>query len=82
VPVMPSYPTGRHVVDICVRDGPGDVAIECEVHPDGPDEHIDRHLSLLRAGWQPHEAFPSRWSERRGELVVELLRQIKGRDRT
>jgi hypothetical protein len=22
---MPSYPTGRHVVDICVRDGPGDV---------------------------------------------------------
>lgn len=82
VAVMPSYPTGRHVVDICVPDGPGDIAIECGIHPAGPDEHIDRHLSLLRAGWQLLEAFPSRWAERRGELVIELLRQIKARDRS
>lgn len=81
VAVMPSYPTGRHVVDICVPDGLGDIAIECGIHPAGPDEHIDRHLSLLRAGWLLLEVFPSRWSGRRGELVVELLRQVKARDR-
>ncbi len=81
VAVMPSYPTGRHTIDICGRDGPSDVAIECGVHPGGPDEHIDRHLSLLSAGWQLLEAFPSRWSERRGELVVELLPHFKARDR-
>jgi hypothetical protein len=45
------------------------------------DGMSDAKIPPTRAGWQPHETFPSRWSERRGELVVELLRQIKGRDR-
>jgi hypothetical protein len=71
-----AYPTGRHVVDVCVA-GPGRfVALECGVHPDGPAAHIDRHLALRRSGWEIVEAFPSRWADRAGELVVELARSF------
>jgi hypothetical protein len=76
VPVLPSYPAGRHVVDIAAGSRGRDVAIHCGVHPEGTDAHLERHLALLRAGWQVVEAFPSRWSARRGELVVELLRLL------
>jgi len=29
-------------------------------------------MMLRRAGWRTFDAFPSRWSDRRGELGVEL----------
>jgi len=74
--VITSYPCGRHVLDVCVDDDGRDVVIECGVHPDGPDAHIERHLSLVRAGWDVLDAYPSRWAEHRGELVVELLHRI------
>jgi hypothetical protein len=72
VPVLTAYPSGRHVVDICLADERASVAIECEVHPDGPDAHIDRHMALNRAGWEFVEAYRSRWGERRAELLVNL----------
>jgi hypothetical protein len=67
-----AYPTGRHVVDVCVGDAASFYGIECTVHPDGANAHIERHLSLHRAGWILREAFESRWSDRRGELLVDL----------
>ena len=70
--VVSGYPTGRDVVDICIGDERGFIGIESAVHPDGPDAHIDRHLALARRGWPLIDAYPSRWIERRGELVVEL----------
>lgn len=72
------YPTGRHVVDVCAP--PGDTAVECGVHPSGPAAHVDRHLALVRSGWHVLEAFPSRWSQRRGELVVSLLDRLGVQD--
>ena len=76
VPVIASYPTGRHIVDLCVPVRGQDIAVECGVHPHGANAHVDRHLALRRSGWTIIEAFPSRWSGRRGELVVELLEHL------
>jgi hypothetical protein len=67
------YPTGRHVLDLCCGWNLRDIDIECQVHPDGPDAHIDRHLELSRRGWQFVDAYPSRWRDRRAELVVEII---------
>ena len=72
--VVSAYPTGRHTVDICVGDDGGFIGIESSVHPDGPEAHIDRHLALMRRGWALRDAYPTRWADRRGELVVELTR--------
>jgi len=77
VPILTAYPTGRHVVDICVDDAGRCLGIECGVHPAGPEAHIDRHLALTRNGWELLEAYPSRWGERRAELVVNLLGTLK-----
>jgi hypothetical protein len=75
LPAIAGYPSGRHVVDICVGDARQYFAVECCVHPEGPGAHIDRHLSLSRAGWSFLEAYQSRWGDRRGELIVELHRR-------
>ncbi len=76
LPVISGYPSGRHVVDVCVGDSRRYFAVECCVHAEGPEAHIDRHLSLSRLGWDFLEAYQSRWGDRRGELVVELHRQL------
>jgi hypothetical protein len=75
VPVTTSYPTGRHVIDLVADHA--DVAIECGVHPDGPDRHIEQHLELRAAGWTVLEAHRSRWGDRRAELVIRLLDQLR-----
>jgi hypothetical protein len=73
VAVRPSYPTGRHVLDLVLDDPHRAVAIECEVHPDGPDAHLERRLALERAGWDVVDAFRSRWEDRPGAMVLHLL---------
>lgn len=76
VPIT-AYPCGRHRVEICVGDGNHFVGIECSVHPDGPASHIERHLSLRRSGWPLVDAYQSRWRNRRGELLIELLGALR-----
>lgn len=76
-PVLSAYPTGRHVVDICLDDASRSLGIECGVHAGGPEAHIDRRLALSRNGWELVEAYRSRWGERRAELVVNLLGVVK-----
>jgi hypothetical protein len=68
------YPVGRHVVDIVAGDEWNYHAIECAVHPAGPQAHIDRRLALRRLGWEFMDAFPSTWRDRPTELIVELAR--------
>ena len=72
VATIRAYPTGRHLVDVCIADPRQSIGLECEVHPDGPHAHIERHLALTRSGWRLVDAYRSRWGERRGELVVKL----------
>ena len=75
--VRTAYPSGRHVVDISLCDPVRNVGIECDVHPDGAEAHIERHLALRRAGWDLAGAHRSRWSERPGELAVDLLHRLR-----
>ena len=75
--VRTAYPSGRHVIDITLCDPGRNVGIECDVHPDGPGAHIERHLGLRRAGWDLAGAHRSRWDERPGELAVDLLHRLR-----
>jgi len=70
--VTTAYPAGRHLVDVCIDDRGRSVGLECGVHPEGPDAHIERHLALRRAGWDLVDAYRSRWDGRGTELVVTL----------
>ncbi|HET7489797.1 MAG TPA: AAA domain-containing protein [Acidimicrobiales bacterium] len=72
-----AYPCGRHEVDVCVGRGRSFAGVECAVHAEGPAAHIERHLSLRRSGWTLVGAFPSRWQDRRGELIVELTSALR-----
>jgi hypothetical protein len=78
VPVRPGYPTGRHVVDLVVDDHTRTVAVECEVHPDGAEAHVERRLALLAAGWSVHDAFRSRWAGRPAAFAVHLAQVLGG----
>ena len=71
-PTLAAYPCGRHVIDVCVGDASAYYGLSCAVHPDGPDAHIERELSLRHAGWPMREAFRSQWADRIGELVIDL----------
>jgi hypothetical protein len=71
-----AYPTGRHVVDVALGVDGRIFAVESEVHADGPEAHVERHLALRRSGWEVVEAHRSRWADRPGELVVELIRAV------
>jgi hypothetical protein len=71
-PALAGYPTGRHVVDVCVGDAMSYYGLSCGVHGDGPDAHIERELALRRAGWPMREAFASQWEDRTAELVIRL----------
>lgn len=77
--VRTAYPTGRHVIDIALCDRSRSVGIECDVHHDGPEAHIQRHLALRRAGWDLAGAHRSRWGERPGELAIDLLHRLSAR---
>jgi hypothetical protein len=67
------YPVGRWLVDLCVGEGESAVALECGVHPDGVEAHLDRHRELDRAGWRLLDAYPSRWGGDAARAAVELL---------
>ncbi|MCL5459689.1 hypothetical protein M3M33_13725, partial [Loigolactobacillus coryniformis] len=53
-------------------------AVECEVHPDGPEAHVERRLALLRSDWAVIDAFASRWRSRPGAVVLDLLERLDG----
>jgi hypothetical protein len=72
VPVRAGYPVGTWYVDLCAGTGTGAVGLVCAVHPDGPAAHIERQLTLLRAGWRLVDAFPSRWAGDPVRAAIEL----------
>jgi hypothetical protein len=59
-------------VDLCAGTGDGAVGLVCAVHPDGPAAHIERQLTLLRAGWRLVDAFASRWGGDPVRAALEL----------
>lgn len=71
-PVRAGYPVGRWSVDLCVGDGADAVGVECCVHPDGWQAHIDRHRALRRAGWRLVDAFPTRYDGDHVRAAIDL----------
>ena len=57
--------------------GPVAVALDCEVHPEGPDAHMDRHRALRLAGWRTLDAFASRWDGDAARAAVELAGALR-----
>jgi hypothetical protein len=78
--VVPGYPVAGWSVDLAVGEGSEAIGVECVVHPDGADTHIEQHLALRRAGWEIVDAFQSRWladPEGAAEMLSkELLRRV------
>ncbi|MFN0026834.1 MAG: DEAD/DEAH box helicase [Acidimicrobiales bacterium] len=75
--VTSAYPAGRHLLDGAVVVHGIPVGLICTLHPDGVDAHLQRHLALRRAGWHTLDALEADWSDRRGELIVDLLEQLR-----
>ncbi|MCP3973478.1 MAG: AAA family ATPase [bacterium] len=61
VPLVANYPVAGWSVDLAVGDEGQAFGVECSIHSDGPDAHIEQHLALRRAGWTMVDAFQSRW---------------------
>lgn len=76
VPVRPGYQVGSWRLDLCA--GPPDTAvgIVCDVHPDGPEAHLDRQRSLHRAGWRLLDVFASRWGDDPRRAALEVAAAI------
>ena len=68
--VRTEYPVGPWRLDLVVGDGEHCRYLECAVDPAGPDAHIERHLTLMRLGWQIVDAYPSAWD---GDAVRAAL---------
>jgi hypothetical protein len=76
---MAAYPTGRHVVDICIGDERQNLHIECGVPPTDPTHPSTATSRSAGADGGSVEAYRSRWGDRRAELIVELLGRLKPR---
>ena len=48
----------------------------CELHPDGIDAHIDRHVALHRAGWRTMDALRSD-GDAAAMRMVEMINRIR-----
>lgn len=75
-PAVHGYQVGTWEVDLVVGDGDAAVAVECGVHPAGPDAHVERHLAIRSAGWVVVDAFPSRWGGDAARAAVELAASL------
>ncbi len=61
LPVVANYPVAGWSVDLAIGDKDNAIGVECGVHPDGAETHIEQYLALRRAGWTMADAFQSRW---------------------
>ncbi|MFN3219402.1 MAG: AAA domain-containing protein [Acidimicrobiales bacterium] len=75
--VVTEYPVAGWTIDIALGNGAEAIGVECTVHPDGPDAHIERHLTLRRAGWTMTDAFQSRWLLRPEEVAAHLAARVQ-----
>ena len=76
VRVVTDYPVAGWAIDVALSDATAAIGVECTVHPDGPDAHIERHLTLRRAGWHLTDAFQSRWLLRPEEAAAHLAAEL------
>lgn len=77
--VIADYPVAGWSVDIALGEGDDAFGVECAVHPRGVDAHIERHLTLRRAGWELTDAFPSRFDLNAERAAVHLAVELQER---
>ncbi len=78
--VVAGYPVAGWRVDLAVGEGQDAIGVECLVHDDGPEAHIERHQALRRAGWALTDAFHSRWLLRHEGAVEALALEVLWRE--
>ena len=78
--VIVDYEVAGETVDIVLGDGANALAIETELHPGGPQRHIDRHMVLRRAGWEILDMFESTAFGREEEVIASLLARVARQD--
>jgi hypothetical protein len=76
VDVVTGYPAGRHTVDVCVYASTP-FAVVTDPHPDGPDAHVDRAVSLVRNGWRVLDALPRPLRATASQVVLEVLAALR-----
>lgn len=76
IPIRTGYRVGEHLIDVVAGTAKSSVAIDCVPHGDGVDAHIERVLTLRRAGWRTSEAYERSWGYRLDELASDLTRQF------
>lgn len=81
LPTWVDYPVGEHRIDIAVGEGDSAVGVECIVHADGVEAHIERHVALRRAGWTLMTAMESRWLARPEDAGEAIARRVMGERR-
>lgn len=66
------YPVGPWALELCVGEGDEARLIDCGVHPDGVEAHIERRLTLMGLGWRVEDGFASRWEHNAARAALEL----------
>ena len=70
--VITGYPVAGWNLDLVVGEGSAAFGVETTVHSNGVAAHIERHLTLRRAGWHLVSAFESNWLLQSQDAAVEL----------
>jgi hypothetical protein len=76
ITVRTGYPVGHWVVDLVAGPRESAVALETRPHPAGAQSHLARWRALRGAGWQVHDAFPSRFDHDPIRAAVELAQEL------
>lgn len=74
--VVPDYPVAGYTIDLAVGEGRRAIGVECGVYENDPKRHVERHLDLVRAGWELHDAFESRWLSQPETAVDEIAQRF------
>lgn len=70
--VRSGYRVGHEQIDLVVGEAQAAVALDCTVHPGGPEAHLRRRMMLAALGWEVIDAFESRWGRRAEEFAIRL----------
>jgi len=70
--VVRAYPVAGWTVDLVVGEGEAAFGVETTVHPDGPEAHRERHLTLRRAGWDLVSVFETSWLLKEQDAAIHL----------
>lgn len=74
--VRTGYPLGQWRIDLVAGERESAVAIETRPHPDGPDAHLARWRALTHAGWQIHDAYPTRFDHDPIRAAMDLANTL------